>query len=78
MVKKLRELYKRPDDVDLVIGGMAERPIEDAMLGPTFRCLISMQFLRTRRTDRFFYDSTEQPKPFTIGKIYDTTGIQNC
>ncbi|XP_058794605.1 peroxidase-like isoform X2 [Phymastichus coffea] len=69
MVKNLRVLYKRSDDVDLVIGGMAERPIEDAILGPTFRCLISMQFLKSRRTDRYFYDAADQPKPFTIDQL---------
>nr|UCR61005.1 peroxidase [Aphelinus asychis] len=69
MVKKWRSLYKSTDDVDLVIGGMAERPIEDAMLGPTFRCLISSQFLRTRKSDRFFYDSSDQPKPFTLSQL---------
>ncbi|XP_006611344.1 peroxidase-like isoform X2 [Apis dorsata] len=65
MMKKLRTLYAHPDDVDLIIGGMAERPVDDGLLGPTFRCLIFEQFSRTRRTDRYFYDSAYQPHPFT-------------
>lgn len=68
MMKKLRALYAHPDDVDLIIGGMAERPVDDGLLGPTFRCLIFEQFSRTRRTDRYFYDSAYQPHPFTPGK----------
>ncbi|KAJ8676076.1 hypothetical protein QAD02_011862 [Eretmocerus hayati] len=68
-VMKWRKLYKTADDVDLVIGGMSERPVDDSMLGPTFRCLMSMQFLRTRRTDRFFYDSADQPEPFTASQL---------
>ncbi|XP_003425663.1 peroxidase isoform X3 [Nasonia vitripennis] len=68
-VRKWQELYKRPDDVDLVIGGMAERPVDDALLGPTFRCLLATQFLRARRTDRFFYDSLDQPHPFNIAQL---------
>lgn len=68
MTKKLRALYAHPDDVDLIIGGMAERPVDDGLLGPTFRCLIFEQFSRTRRTDRYFYDSAYQPHPFTPGK----------
>ncbi|XP_066590140.1 peroxidase-like isoform X2 [Prorops nasuta] len=69
MVKKLRTTYLHPDDVDLIIGGLAERPAEDGLIGPTFRCLISEQFLRSRRTDRFFYDSTKQPSPFTSQQL---------
>ncbi|XP_076230763.1 peroxidase isoform X2 [Calliopsis andreniformis] len=64
IIKKLREIYAHPDDVDLIIGGMAERPLDDGLLGPTFRCLMFEQFSRTRRTDRFFYDSAYQPYPF--------------
>ncbi|XP_011256334.1 peroxidase isoform X2 [Camponotus floridanus] len=64
-VNKLRTIYGHPDDVDLIVGGMAERPADDGMVGPTFRCLIYEQFSRSRRTDRFFYDSVMQPHPFT-------------
>ncbi|KAG7204449.1 hypothetical protein KM043_004884 [Ampulex compressa] len=64
MIGKLRSTYSHPDDVDLLIGGLAERPAEDGLLGPTFQCLIVEQFARTRRTDRFFYDSVSQPYPF--------------
>lgn len=69
MGNKLRALYNSPDDVDLFIGGMVEKPEdeEEGILGPTFRCLIAEQFTRTRRADRFFYDSPSQPHPFTKG-----------
>lgn len=69
MVRKLRTIYSHPNDVDLIVGGMAERPVDDAMVGPTFRCLIYEQFSRSRRTDRFFYDSAMQPHPFTSGRL---------
>ncbi|XP_011872587.1 PREDICTED: peroxidase-like isoform X1 [Vollenhovia emeryi] len=65
MTRKLRTIYSHPNDVDLIVGGMAERPADDGMIGPTFRCLIYEQFSRSRRTDRFFYDSATQPYPFT-------------
>ncbi|XP_076681835.1 peroxidase isoform X2 [Andrena cerasifolii] len=65
MLKKLRATYAHPEDVDLIVGGMAERPVDDGLLGPTFRCLIYEQFSRSRRTDRYFYDSIYQPYPFT-------------
>ncbi|XP_017883255.1 peroxidase-like isoform X2 [Ceratina calcarata] len=63
-ITKLRSLYAHPDDVDLLVGGMAERATEDGLLGPTFRCLIFEQFFRARRADRYFYDSASQPHPF--------------
>ncbi|XP_015121636.1 peroxidase isoform X2 [Diachasma alloeum] len=65
IVKKLQGLYNHPSDVDLIVGGMVEKPVEDSILGPTFRCLLSEQFARTRWTDRYFYDSMAQPRPFT-------------
>lgn len=66
-MRKLRTIYSHPNDVDLIVGGMAERSADDGMIGPTFRCLIYEQFSRSRRTDRFFYDSATQPHPFTSG-----------
>ncbi|CAL7938603.1 unnamed protein product [Xylocopa violacea] len=75
MVKKLRATYAHPDDVDLIVGGMAERAVEDGLLGPTFRCLISEQFSRTRRTDRYFYDSVYQPYPFTLEQLREIRNV---
>lgn len=69
MLKKLRKIYSSPHDVDLIIGGMLERPMEDGLLGPTFSCLLFEQFARTRRTDRYFYDSAFQPQPFTSEQL---------
>ena len=68
MIKKLRSLYNSPNDVDLVIGGMAERSTGDGILGPVFQCLVAEQMARSRRADRFFYDSAKQAYPFTSGK----------
>ncbi|XP_017753123.1 PREDICTED: peroxidase-like isoform X3 [Eufriesea mexicana] len=75
MIKKLRATYAHPDDVDLIIGGMAERPVDDGLLGPTFRCLISEQFARTYRTDRYFYDSVYQPHPFTPKQLAEIRNV---
>ncbi|XP_029047333.1 peroxidase-like isoform X2 [Osmia bicornis bicornis] len=75
MIKKLRDVYTHPNDVDLLIGGMAERPLEDGLLGPTFRCLIFEQFSRTHRTDRYFYDSAYQPYPFTPAQLAEIRNV---
>lgn len=83
MVRKLRTTYSHPNDVDLIVGGMAERPADDSMVGPTFRCLIYEQFSRSRRTDRYFYDSALQPHPFASGKpsfraLSSSYGLYRC
>ncbi|XP_047347771.1 peroxidase-like isoform X2 [Vespa velutina] len=75
LVNKLRSVYTHPNDVDLLIGGMAERSTDDGLLGPTFRCLILEQFARTLRTDRFFYDSVMQPYPFTPDQLAEIRNV---
>jgi hypothetical protein len=67
-VAKLKDLYAHPDDVDLFVGGTAERVTEDVATGFTFRCIIGEQFLRTKKGDRFFYDVPNQPSSFTEGR----------
>lgn len=49
--------YKTWDDIDLLIGALLEKHADGAMVGPTMRCIISEQFVRTRVADRYFYDT---------------------
>lgn len=75
-VAKLKDLYAHPDDVDLLVGGMAERGMDDSVVGFTFRCIIGEQMLRTKKGDRFFYDVPNQPSSFTeeqLGEIRKST-----
>ncbi|KAE8736650.1 hypothetical protein FOCC_FOCC017895, partial [Frankliniella occidentalis] len=62
---RLGGVYAHPDDVDVLVGGMAERPWEGALVGPTLRCVISEQLLRSRRADRYFFDNPDQPYPLS-------------
>ncbi|PSN56140.1 hypothetical protein C0J52_03325 [Blattella germanica] len=68
-VNKLKKLYTHPDDVDLFIGGMAERPIDDSPLGYTFRCILGEQFVRTKKGDRFFYDVPNRKNSFSDAQV---------
>jgi len=68
-VAKLKDLYAHPDDVDLLVGGMAERVSEDVAAGFTFRCIIGEQMLRTKKGDRFFYDVPNQPSSLTEAQL---------
>ncbi len=53
----MKTLYESAYDIDLFIGGVTEKPLPNAVLGPTFAQIFALQFLNSRRTDRFFYNS---------------------
>ena len=44
-----------------------ERKDGDAILGPTFKCLVGDQFRRIRLGDRFWYEEPNQAGSFSIG-----------
>ncbi|XP_037070716.1 peroxidase-like [Pollicipes pollicipes] len=66
---RLKRVYVHWDDVDLYAGLSMEWPAAGAMIGPTARCLLTEQFLRSRYGDRFFYDLAGQPGSFTAGQL---------
>ncbi|XP_037084821.1 peroxidase-like [Pollicipes pollicipes] len=68
-IDQLRSLYDDPQDVDLFIGGLAERRAAGAQVGPTFQCLIGQQFFDVRFGDRFFYDNGGFPHSFTAAQL---------
>jgi len=45
-VRKLRSVYSSVDDVDLFVGGFMEVAKGDAIVGPTFKCILGDQFAR--------------------------------
>ena len=51
----LAHFYHSLNNIDLFAGGMSERPVRDGQLGPTFTCLLGVQFREMRRGDRFYY-----------------------
>ncbi|XP_037069335.1 chorion peroxidase-like [Pollicipes pollicipes] len=68
-LSKFALLYKSVDDVDLFIGGVSERPVDDALVGPTFRCIITDQFARQKAGDRYFYEEGGQTGSFTLDQL---------
>ncbi|VVC41836.1 Hypothetical protein CINCED_3A019850 [Cinara cedri] len=70
---KLLKQYKTWDDIDLLIGALFEKHSEDAMVGPTMRCIIREQFIRTRLADRYFYDLPKIFKKHQLAEIRKVT-----
>ena len=56
--------YSNVNDVDLYAGGIAELPLPQANVGPTFGCIIAYQFRDLRKGDRYWF---ENPGQFTEG-----------
>lgn len=71
-------LYGSIDNVDLFMGGLAERHAPGAVVGPTFQFIIASQFFRLRAGDRFFWQNQgfDPQTASTIGSTTLTTLMQ--
>ncbi|ETN76950.1 animal hem peroxidase [Necator americanus] len=63
------QLYESPEDVDLIVGGLAEAPLPGALLGPTLSCLFAQQMEKTKRGDRFWYENFFYPSSFSPAQL---------
>lgn len=68
-------LYRHVDDIDLWSGGVSERKLPGAAIGPTFACIIARQFSNTRRGDRFWYENPGLPSSFTPEQLAELKKI---
>lgn len=64
-VDDLSKIYKHVEDIDLWVGGVTEYRVGKGIIGPVFSCLISDQFSRIVRGDRFWYENPGFPNSFT-------------
>lgn len=53
-IDRLRQVYQSVDDIELFPGGMSETPVRGGLVGPTFACIIALQFRQLRDCDRFW------------------------
>lgn len=68
VIASLKSVYKSVDDVDFFVGGLLEVPLNDALMGYTFVCVVGDQFVRLKKADRYFYSLTNQPHSFSSRK----------
>jgi len=65
----LQQLFPSFEDVDLTVGGALEAHIEGTLAGPTFLCILTEQFFRTRVGDRFFYERGDKELAFSRNQL---------
>ena len=56
MTRKLQELYKEINNIDLWVGGLAEDHLPGSDLGETFHAIFLEGILRVRDGDRLWYE----------------------
>ncbi|XP_063399289.1 peroxidase-like protein isoform X2 [Mytilus trossulus] len=67
--KALQLSYSHPNDIDIFPGALSEVPMPGSLLGPTFQCLFSLQFLNFKVGDRFYYENDFKHTGFTPGQL---------
>lgn len=65
----MRSLYVNHEDVDLTVGASLESHVAGALAGPTFLCILTEQFYRTRVGDRYFFENGDQEVAFTRDQL---------
>lgn len=69
----LQMLYDSFEDVDLTVGGALEAHVEGALAGPTFLCILTEQFYRTRIGDRYFFERGDKEIGFSRSRLKNWT-----
>ena len=59
---RLQSAYDTVQDIDLWVGGLAERHVPGTMVGPLFHSILVEQFTALRDGDRFWYQNMLSPE----------------
>ncbi|XP_035787997.1 peroxidase-like isoform X2 [Anopheles albimanus] len=68
-VELLSIYYRSVNDLDLAVGLAFEKKIDGSEVGAVMRCILTEQFSRTRRGDRFFYENGQSVVGFTLRQL---------
>ncbi|XP_019613501.1 PREDICTED: thyroid peroxidase-like [Branchiostoma belcheri] len=71
--KILGKLYSHVNDIDVFVGGLAEESVPGGVVGPTFACLIGLQFQALRMGDRFWFENEGQFTAAQLAEIRKTS-----
>ncbi|CAL4059485.1 unnamed protein product, partial [Meganyctiphanes norvegica] len=71
LIESLQKVYKSVDDIDLFTGGLCETPLQGGIIGPTFGCIIGLQFSFLRKCDRFWYETGDPALRFSEQQLAD-------
>lgn len=69
-LENLQTLYDSFEDVDLTVGASLEAHVEGTLAGPTFLCILTEQFYRTRVGDRYFFEQGDKENRFSRSEFY--------
>lgn len=85
LIEKLQRVYSSVEDIDLFTGGLCETPLQGGIIGPTFGCIIGLQFSFARKCDRFWYETSNPNVAFTEKQLSEIRQVtmaslicQNC
>jgi len=75
IIERLKRTYAHVDDIDLFTGGLIETPLHGGLLGPTFGCIMGIQFRNFRKCDRFWYENADPLVRFTDSQLTEVRKV---
>ncbi|XP_074603840.1 uncharacterized protein LOC141857262 [Brevipalpus obovatus] len=69
LIARLKKIYESVDDIDLFTGGISETSLHGGSVGPTFGCVVGLQFQRLKKCDRFWYETDQPYARFTEAQL---------
>lgn len=62
-------LARHVDDIDLFPAALSEPSLPGGIVGPTFGCILGIQFQDLRKCDRFWYETPDENIGFSSDQL---------